>query len=100
MGDPTNPLFSEESDQLNLFGVGEGALQPPVRPFVADTELIRRRLVRLLTEAREAQVMPWSDRDARMWQTVFPQMAGWLPDDEAGQLCFEFMSEIKRLKAA
>ncbi len=35
-----------------------------------------------------------------MWQTVFPQMANWLPDDEAGQLCFEFAREIERLKAA
>jgi hypothetical protein len=35
-----------------------------------------------------------------MWQTVFPQMADWLPDDEANQLRFEFMQEIERLKAA
>jgi hypothetical protein len=44
--------------------------------------------------------MPWPERKARMWQTVFPQMANWLPDDEAGQLCFEFAREIERLKAA
>jgi hypothetical protein len=33
-------------------------------------------------------------------QTVFPQMADWLPDDEANQLRFEFMQEIERLKVA
>ena len=42
----------------------------------------------------------WSERDARMWQTVFPQMANWLPDDEADQLRFDFIQEIERLKAA
>jgi hypothetical protein len=35
-----------------------------------------------------------------MWQTVFPQMADWLPDEEAIQLRFAFMQEIERLKAA
>ena len=47
-----------------------------------------------------ATTMPWPARDARMWQTVFPQMANWLPEDEAEQLRFEFAQEIERLKAA
>jgi hypothetical protein len=38
---------------------------------------------RLRAKARSAEKMPWSERDARMWQTVFPNMANWLPDDEA-----------------
>ncbi|HEY3812310.1 MAG TPA: hypothetical protein VGL66_03720 [Caulobacteraceae bacterium] len=98
MSDPS--LFPDSPDQLSLFGVDEEAMQPPVRPFVADTELVRRRLRTLLDTARGAAAMPWPERDARMWQTVFPQMAGWLPDEEANQLCFEFMHEIERLKAA
>jgi hypothetical protein len=44
--------------------------------------------------------MPWDERKARMWQIVFPQMANWLPDDEADQLRFEFAQEIERLKLA
>jgi hypothetical protein len=28
---------------------------------------------------------------------IFPQMANWLPDDEAAQLRFEFNRELKRL---
>jgi hypothetical protein len=44
--------------------------------------------------------MPWSERDARMWQTVFPNMAKWLPDDEADQLRFEFAQEMERLSKA
>ena len=43
--------------------------------------------------------MPWCERDARMWQTVFPNMAKWLPDDEAAQLRMEFDREIERLGA-
>jgi hypothetical protein len=99
MSDPSDLPFSEP-EQLSLFGAAEEGLQPPVQRFVPDTELIRRRLHALLTTARGAAVMPWPERDARMWQTVFPQMADWLPDDEATQLRFEFMQEIDRLKAA
>ncbi len=44
--------------------------------------------------------MPWPERDARMWQTVFPQMANWLPDDEAEQMRQAFAREIERLKKA
>ena len=75
-------------------------MQPPIRRFVPDPEAIRQRLHTLLAVAREAKVMPWPERDARMWQTVFPQMANWLPDEEADQLRFEFFQEIERLKAA
>jgi hypothetical protein len=100
MSAPSEPLFPGDDEQLSLFGAGEGQMQPPVRRFVADTELVRRRLHALLATAKAASVMPWPERDARMWQTVFPQMADWLPDDEASQLRFEFMQEIERLKAA
>ena len=44
--------------------------------------------------------MPWSERDARMWQIVFPNMAKWLPDEEADQLRFEFAQEMRRLSEA
>jgi hypothetical protein len=36
-----------------------------------------------------------------LYRTVFPQMANWLPEDEANQLRFEFARELERpLKAA
>ncbi len=44
--------------------------------------------------------MPWSERDARMWQTVFPNMANWLPHDEAEQLRAAFAREMERLHRA
>jgi hypothetical protein len=86
--------------QGSLFGEGENQLQAPVQTFTPDPDLIRRRLNAILEKARRAQAMPWSERDARMWQTVFPNMANWLPDEEANQLRFEFAYEIERLKAA
>ena len=101
MVEPTD-IFgaSVEEEQLSLFGVGEGRMPPPVRTFTPDPADVRQRLHTLLSVARQAREMPWPERDARMWQTVFPQMANWLPDDEANQLRFEFAQEIERLKAA
>lgn len=101
MSDPTDPFrLSNQDEQLSLFGLGESRMQPPVQRFVPDPEAVRQRLHTLLAMARQAQSMPWPERDARMWQTVFPQMANWLPEDEAEQLRFEFAQEIERLKAA
>jgi hypothetical protein len=91
-------LFGHGPAQGNLFGDGDDRLQAPVRRHVPDPEKVRRRLQALLEKARSAQKMPWSERDARMWQTVFPNMANWLPDQEAAQLRFEFAQEMERLK--
>lgn len=85
----------------NLFGDGDGRIpHPEQRNYAPDPDRIRTRLHGLLEKARTADRMPWPDRDARMWQVVFPQMANWLPDDEANQLRFEFAQEIERLKLA
>jgi len=65
---------------------------------VPDPDKVRRRLLALLDKARSAATMPWSERDARMWQTVFPNMANWLPEEERDQLRFEFAGEIERLE--
>jgi hypothetical protein len=35
-----------------------------------------------------------------MWQTVFLQMANWLPDAEANQMRLKFTREMDRLIAA
>lgn len=93
-GNPAGP------DQLNMFGEGENQLQAPARAPVDHTARARAKLTAVLDAARAARTLPWSERDARMWQTVFPQMANWLPDDEARQLVLDFEREITRLKAA
>ena len=88
--------------QLNLFGES-----PPDLPGVegtavyrADPDEVRAELLRVLAQARAAQTLPWDARRALYWRTVFPQMANWLPDEEAAQLRFAFETEIRRLEAA
>ncbi|HTX50102.1 MAG TPA: hypothetical protein VME40_12030 [Caulobacteraceae bacterium] len=86
--------------QLSFFGPGENQIQPPAQNFTPDPDSIRSRLRLILQKAQRAQTMPWPEREARMWQTVFPQMTNWLPPSEAEQLQLDFFREIERLKAA
>lgn len=91
-------LFGHGPAQGSLFGDGDDRLQAPARHYLPDPEKVRQRLRALLEKAQSAEKMPWSERDARMWQIVFPNMANWLPDDEAEQLRLEFAQEMERLK--
>ncbi|HEX3884959.1 MAG TPA: hypothetical protein VHW66_20060 [Stellaceae bacterium] len=75
-------------------------MQPPARSYLPDPAQVRQRMLALLEKARSAKTMPWSDRDARMWETVFPNMANWLPDEEANQFRLEFAREMERLSRA
>ena len=61
---------------------------------------VRRRLERILAEARAAEAMPWDWSQQSLYKTIFPQMARLLPEDEAAQYCFQFEQEWERLKAA
>ena len=97
MTDETD-LFGHSNGQASLFG--KGRMQAPQRETTPDPQVIRLRLRALLEKARTSERMPWQERDAHMWQTVFPNMAKWLPQDEAEQLCFEFAQEMKRLALA
>jgi hypothetical protein len=99
MTDDTD-LFGRRPAQDSLFGPGENRLQAPRQRLVPDPEMVRVRLEALLQKVRSAEKMPWSERDARMWQTIFPNMAKWLPEEEANQLCFEFAQEMERLSKA
>ena len=93
-------LFGHGPAQGSLFGSREDRLQAPVQRYVPDPEQVRRRLRALLEKVQMAEKMPWPEHDARMWQIVFPNMANWLPDEEAKQLRFEFAREIERLRQA
>jgi hypothetical protein len=99
MADETD-LFGHGPAQGSLFGPGEDRLQAPAQHYVPDPGKVRQRLRSLLEKARSADTMPWSERDARMWQMVFPNMANWLPEEEAQQLRLEFAREMERLKRA
>ena len=91
-------LFGNSAPQGSLFG--EGRMETPAASHLPDAQDIRRRLHGLLAKARDATALPWNERDARMYQTIFPQMANWLPDEEADQLRFAFAQELERLRFA
>lgn len=80
------------TDQPDLF---------PRTPRVetVDPESVRAELIDLLAVARQARdAAPWDRRTQRYHRVVFPQMARWLPDEEAAQLCFEFAAELDRIE--
>lgn len=87
-------LFETES-QDELFDAE--AAPPTFRPNLDE---VRARLGRILAEARAAERLPWDPDKVLIYQTIFPHMAGWLPESEAKQLRFEFDTEMARLKAA
>jgi hypothetical protein len=68
--------------------------------YHADPDKVREELNKILAEARAAQTMPWDARRAALYRTIFPQMTNWLPEEEGGQLRFEFETELARLQAA
>lgn len=89
-------LFGNTDPQGDLFGAAE-----PVPPaWQPDPDKVRRRLERILAEARAAETMPWDWSQQSLYKTIFPQMAGLLPEEEAAQYCFQFEAEWERLKAA
>jgi hypothetical protein len=65
-----------------------------------DPEEVRAELLDILARARAAPEVPWPAKEMSLWCTVFPQMANWLPADEAARLRREFGDEIARLGAA
>ena len=88
-------------DQFSMFGDGDGRMEEQRQPdIMPDPERVRRRLHGILETARAAPDVPWPEKKQRVWRIVFPNMAKWLPDDEADQLCFEFAQEIERLGLA
>lgn len=54
----------------------------------------------MLDKARNAATLSWMERDARMWRIVFPNMANWLPEEEANDLRAAFAGEMQRLMNA
>jgi hypothetical protein len=85
-------MVAPMTDQFDLF---------PSQPRVetVDPESVRAELSNLLATARAARdAAPWDRRTQRYHRTVFPQMARWLPDDEAKQLWFDFQLELDRIE--
>ena len=91
---PQQDLFADEP-QAELF---EPESAPPA--YRPDPDQVRARLHKILAEARAAEKLPWDRDRVLVYRTIFPQMAGWLPEEEAAQLRFEFDTEMARLQAA
>ena len=72
----------------------------PAQAYRPDPEKVRRRLHKLLAEARAAETMPWDPAILSLYRTIFPQMSQWLPEDEAAPLRLQFEAELARLQAA
>lgn len=87
--------------QGSLFGNTDDRIPHPKQPDIAPSpDRVRRKLNDALATARAATSMPWSEKETRVWQILFPQMINWLPEDEGRQLLFAFTAEIERLKLA
>lgn len=90
-------------DEPDLFGstqLGLGLEDTRPDPTKVDPEQVRHELKALLAIATAARdEAPWDRRTHRYHQVVFPQMANWLPADEAEQLCFAFAKELERIEA-
>ena len=93
-------LFGYTPAQGSLFGEGHNRMSTPKQSDDPDPAVLRKRLHALLKTAREAKTMPWNEHDAGVWQMIFPNMASFLPEDEAKQLRFEFEKEMQRLAKA
>lgn len=82
--------------QLDMF-----ARARPVAPTsdLPDPDEVRARMHAKLQELRDADAMPWSDRDLGVWRTLWPQMSRWLPEEERTALIARFEDELARLAA-
>lgn len=95
MASGDDPDLFEDEAQPDLFGG-----TAPVPEYRPDPDKVRRRLQKILAEARAAQKLPWQATTVSLYRTIVPQMASWLPEEEGAQLCFEFETELARLEAA
>lgn len=86
--------------QGSLFGEGEDRMQAPAASTRPDPNHLRTRLDKLIAKARNADTLPWSERELRMWRTILPNMVSWLPDEEGQRYLTEFNREIDRLSGA
>jgi hypothetical protein len=95
MSQPRQGDLFQSDEQPELY---DDESQTPV--YEADPDEVRAELHKILAEMRASETLPWDERRTALYRTIFPQMTGCLPEEEGAQLRFEFMEELKRLKAA
>lgn len=90
------------SERQDLFGPAQLGLaledtQPD--PTQVDPDSVREELRAILATARAARdAAPWDRRTHRYHQVVFPQMANWLPAEEAEAMRRQFSLELERIE--
>ncbi len=82
--------------QLSLFRSERP--EPPRRP--PDLPEIRKSLHSRLRTVRDAEIMPWSEGEMASWEKLFPELAAYLPAEEAEALAAEFAAQLARLRKA
>lgn len=83
--------------QLMLFPREVADENAPTVYYQADPDRVRRRLQKILDEAKAADVTPWDLSTTRLYLKIVPQMVCWLPADEAAKWKQEFLAEGERL---
>lgn len=93
------------TDQVDLFGAVPGQLGLDLEdtrpdPTYVDPQSVREELNAILLTAKAARDQaPWDRRTHQYHQVVFPQMANWLPPDEAELMRRQFSLELERIEA-
>ena len=86
--------------QGDLFKNDDDSEERETPTWYPDPDEVRTELHAILAQMRAAKSMPWEPTTASLYRTIFPQMTGWLPEEEGAQLRFEFETELARLQAA
>lgn len=90
--------MAERGDLFGTAQLGFGLEDTRADPTRVDPAEVREELTAILALARAARdAAPWDRRTHRYHQVVFPQMANWLPADEADALRCQFSLELDRI---
>ena len=92
----TEPSGGTGGGAARQLGLGLDETRPD--PTRVDPQNVREELHAILATAQGARdAAPWDRRTHRYHRVVFPQMANWLPREEADALRRRFRQELDRL---
>ena len=95
----TDRSVTDQGDLFEPAQLGLGLEDTRPDPTRVDPQEVREELNAILAIAKAAHdEAPWDRRTHRYHQVVFPQMANWLPPDEAEFLRRQFSLELERIE--
>ena len=86
--------------QPDLFATTADINAPPATDPESMARYVRPRLAALLSQAQNADHMPWDEQRTRVNTLIFHNMANWLPEAERDTLRAQFVRELRRLGSA